>query len=43
VEDLAKLIMDKKVQSVDEESSIEKLERGDASIEDLLNEINEIK
>lgn len=43
VEDLAKLIMDKKVQSVDEESSIEKLERGNASIEDLLNEINEIK
>ncbi len=43
VEGLANLILNEEVKSVEENSSIEKLERGSASIEDLLNEINETK
>ncbi len=43
VEGLTKLITEEKVKSVGKGASIEKLERGNASIEDLLNEINEMK
>ncbi len=43
VEGLANLILNNEVKSIEENSSIEKLERGSASIEDLLNEINETK
>ncbi len=43
VEGLADLILNNQVKSIDENDSIEKLDRGSASIEDLLNEINETK